>query len=329
MTLRRAIGAVVVWLAIPASASAFDRKSVDYDAERAAIEEFQQLDQRLQDIGWNLVRSNADFCPLTRQSIGLQLQDTASYGAPDIARKALGLAGDFAVQTAARGSPSAQGGFYRNREIVDIGGFAINEWAAGPRLDWRRLVRVHDEIDAALESDGEVTFEFSDTSTRTVRPVIICQTRFELAGDSERAVADGARVIIGARFPGFAYQDALFAAAIAHELAHNLLGHRDWLDRNGRKRSNIRATEREADKLMPWLLANAGYDPAAAARFFREYKPRSGGAFFLRGSHDDWDKRAAAVEAELPKIAAGLESGGRADWSMHFRRMIDPAKGQK
>ena len=78
---------------------------IDYAAERAAIGRFQDADQRLQDVGWQLARGNVGFCPKVVPSIGLQLQDMASYGAPQIARAALGLTGDFAVQTAARGSP--------------------------------------------------------------------------------------------------------------------------------------------------------------------------------------------------------------------------------
>ncbi|MCK0129674.1 hypothetical protein [Erythrobacter sp. F6033] len=317
------IGAAL--LATAALASAFDRRAVDYAAERAAIEEFQELDQRLQDVGWKLARANADFCPRTAPSIGLQLQDMASYGSPDIARRALNLIADFAVQTAAQGSPSAQSGaFPRNREIVAADDLRFGEWSAKPRLDWQRLVRAHDAIDATLESDGEITFRFSDASTETIKPVTVCQTRFELSGEGERAVADGKRVVIGSRFYGFTYVEELFAAAVAHELAHNLLGHRDWLDKNGRKRRNVRATEREADKLMPWLLANAGYDPAAAAQFFREYQPSSGGAFLLPGSHDSWQKRARAVEAEVPRIQSLIEAGGKADWSAQFERLIEP-----
>ena len=45
----------------------------------------------------------------------------------------------------------------------------------------------------------------------------------------------------------------------------------------------MRRTEREADRLMPWLLANAGYDPAAAARFWRQWgKKHDAGLLMVR-----------------------------------------------
>jgi len=113
---------------------------IDLAEERAAIEQFQSFEQRLQDVGWQMVRGNAEFCERVIPSVGLQLQDLASYGSPQIARAALDMTGNFAVQTAARGSPSAlSGAFPANREVTRLAGVNPNGWEAGARLDWRRL----------------------------------------------------------------------------------------------------------------------------------------------------------------------------------------------
>lgn len=303
-----------------------DAPRIDYAAERAAIGLYQDADQRLQDVGWQLARGNVGFCPKVVPSVGLQLQDIATYGAPTIARKALGLTGDFAVQTAARGSPAAvSGAFLRNREITALERFNPNHWPAGPAMDWQRLVRAHDHVEAMLTEHGGIAVGFADGSAARVQPVEVCATRFELMGEGDKAVADGSRVVIGIGFPAFTYDEPVFAGLVAHELAHNLLGHSAWLDRNGRSRRNVRRTEREADRLMPWLLANAGYDPAATARFFQTYKPSSGGFLFVPGTHDRWPDRAQIADAELPLIADLIARDGRADWRTHFRREIDPA----
>jgi hypothetical protein len=302
--------------------------NIDLVAERAAIGRFQDYDQRLQDIGWQLVRGNAGFCPVVIPSIGLQLQDLASYGRPEIARAALDLTGDFAVQTAARGSPAdLAGGFTRNREIIRLGRFDPNEWPSGKRMDWHRVARAHNHVDALLTEHSGIEVGFADGSAVRVAPVEVCFTRFELMGEGRAAVADGGRVVIGIDFPAFAYDDAMFAALVAHELAHNLLQHTDWLDRNGRAWVKVKRTEREADRLIPWLLANAGYDPAAAVRFMREWGPRHTVKILRLPTHDGWSKRARAIEAELPQIAELMAREGRADWSRHFRREIDPAQG--
>jgi len=316
-------------IATPVAANP-DPKDVDLVAERAAIENFQALDQKLQNVGWKLARGNAAFCARTTLSVGLQLQDLASYGGPDIARAALGMTGDFAVQTAARGSPAAlSGDFARNREIVRLDDARPNAWAAEKRRYWERLTRVHDRIDMALEQNGVIAFGFADGSVAQLNPVSVCATRFELAGEGKRAVATGNRVVIGMNFPGFSYNEEIFAGAVAHELAHNLLGHRAWLKENGRKRSNVRKAEREADRLMPWLMANAGYDPQAAYRFMTTWGPRHDGGLFRGRTHDGWDERAEFIAAEIPLITQLIERDGHADWSEHFSREIEPQSGEK
>jgi len=95
----RALALLLCAMANASAASAAPAlKDIDLETERAAIGRFQDVDQRLQDVGWQLVRGNAPFCDKVIPSIGLQLQDTASYGRPDIARAALGLKGSFAGQ---------------------------------------------------------------------------------------------------------------------------------------------------------------------------------------------------------------------------------------
>jgi hypothetical protein len=327
--LKRALWVCGIAASVAAPAPAIAEDTINLAAERAAIGRFQDFDQRLQDIGWQLVRGNAGFCPRVIPSIGLQLQDAASYGRPDIARAALDLKGDFAVQTAAKGSPAALAeGVTRNREIVRLGQFDPNDWPAGKRTDWQRVARAHDHVDALLTEHGGIEIGFADGGAVRLQPIEVCATRFELMGEGTAAVADGTRVVIGMDFPAFAYEDAMFAALVAHELAHNLLGHDAWLDRNGRAWGKVKRTEREADRLIPWLLANAGYDPSAAVRFMEEWGPRHTVKILRLPTHDGWPKRAGAIAEELPLIAALTAREGRADWARHFRREIDPGAGR-
>lgn len=302
---------------------------VDYTAERAAIARYQDADQRLQDVGWQLARANAPFCPRIVPSIGLQLQDMASYGAPHIARAALGLDRDFAVQTAARGSPAAlSGAFTRNREIVALDRLDPNQWPAGSAMEWQRLVWAHDHVEAMLTEHGGIAVTFADGETARVQPVEVCATRFELMGEGRKAVADGARVVIGIGFPAFAYpEEQVFAALVAHELAHNVLGHDGWLNRNGRKPKRVRRIEREADRLVPWLLANAGYDPAAAVTFMTRWGSAHDSGLRMRRNHEGWDERAEAMAAEVPLVEMQMARESKADWAAHFRREIDPDGG--
>ncbi|MCZ8368825.1 MAG: hypothetical protein O9293_02460 [Porphyrobacter sp.] len=315
-------------LAGPLAAQAPQPAQIDYAAERAAIARFQDADQRLQDVGWRLARANAPFCLSIVPSIGLQLQDMASYGVPAIARKALGLTGDFAVQTAARGSPAALSGeFPRNREIARLVTLDPNTLPAATRFEWKRLAKVHGHIGAMLTEHGDIAITFADGETARVQPVEVCASRFELMGDGDKAVADGTRVVIGIGFPAFAYpEEEVFAALVAHELAHNALGHDAWLDSKGRSDRNVRRIEREADRLVPWLLANAGYDPAAGPRFMRRWGKAHDSGLKMRRKHEGWDERAEHMEVELALVRDFMAREGKADWATHFRREITPER---
>ena len=307
------IGVCVGVLAPPAYA-----KSSDELAE--VLTTIRAQDQRMQDIGWRLTSSNALYCAKTTQSIGLQLVDVAGYKEPDKARAAFGLTGDLAVYTIAANSPAASASLEPLEPIIAIDGQMLNKWPAERKSDWKRLVRAHDAIDASLNADGGVQLTLAGNRQAVIKGVNVCASRFELGGGNKRALADGSRVILGRNFPGFAYAEDELAAAIAHELAHNFLAHRDWLEANGRKRKNIRLTEREADRLMPWLLANAGYDPAAALRFMRRWGPRHGGGLLRKRTHDGWDERVEFIAAEIALIEALLGQDQPADWATHFQR---------
>lgn len=323
----RALLAAAVVLALPAAAGA-KPPAIDYAAERAAIGQYQDAYQRLYDAGWRLARANAAFCPKVIPSIGLQMQDMASYGGPEVARAVLGLTRDFAVQNAAAGSPAAlSGAFTRNREIARLERFDPNDWPAAPPFDWQRVERAHSHVDAMLAEHGGITIGFAGGEEARVAAVEVCASRFELHAAENRAFADGVRVIFGIDSPNFGYDEPFFAGAVAHELAHNVLGHDAWLDRNGRSNRNVRRIEREADRLVPWLLANAGYDPAAGAAFMRQWGKQNDAGLKLRTTHDGWDERAESMAAEVPLVRAALASEGKADWARHFEREIAPDGG--
>ncbi|SMQ68910.1 hypothetical protein SAMN06297468_1181 [Altererythrobacter xiamenensis] len=287
----------------------------------AELASFHAKDQRLQDIGWQLVTGNAPFCERTQLAVGLQLQDMAVFSEPAAIRSALGLKGDFAVQTVAEGSPAAEH-FHANEEVIALDGDAFGAWPAEERNHWQRLARAHDAIDASLAQDGGVTITPLAGAAITLSGVPACASRFELGSGHKRALAEGKRVIFGEDFVGFTFPEEELAAVIAHELSHNLLAHRVWLDTHGRKRKNVRASEREADRLMPWLLTNAGYEPEAALRFMERWGPNHSAGIFRARTHEGWDERAVHIAAEIERVKTHRAPDGSADWKTHFRREL-------
>ncbi|OBX20117.1 hypothetical protein A9995_05860 [Erythrobacter sp. QSSC1-22B] len=299
---------------LPATAPAQDEPPTE-------LSDLQTRDARLFAAGWRLVTANAPFCGDVIPATGLLLHDAAGYGEPAQVRGEFGLSGDIGVLAVAPGSPAALAGIAANDTLHSLDDRVLDE--AFPPSDpaWQRLVDINDTLDGAMAA-GLVALEWSRPGAVPAQSLVAsipaCASRFEVLASGSRAVADGSRVLLGRDFPGFAYPEDEFGAAVAHELAHNLLRHRALLEPLGRPRALVRLTERDADRLMPWLLANAGYDPHAAARFMSRWGPRHGGGLLRSRTHDGWDERLEFIETEIAQVERLIAEQGSADWSRHF-----------
>ncbi len=254
----------------------------------AALLALQQLDGRVHDVGYRLVTANAPFCRDQIGHDGLLLHRLADYGDQAAARAAFGFVAPYGVAAVAPGSPA------------EVAGVAVNEAVLTPSGP-----------DSALTvlRDGEPV-ELTDLTLAAA-----CASRFEVAPDDDfEASADGERVRITSRLVDYIANDDELAALLAHELAHNLLDHRERLNamqvnrgffgQFGKSAGRIRATEVEADRLSVWLMANAGYDPGAAIAFWTRYGGQHGKGIFSPSTHYRWQKRVALFEEEMAKIAA-------------------------
>lgn len=283
----------------------------------------QQRDARLYALGWRLATANAAFCQDVQPALGLQLLDAGSFDKPAPVREQLGLSGDIAVGAVAPGSPADIAGIAVNDTILAFAGEAVAVRFLASTPAWRRLVDVTAYLsDAAAKGPVDLLIARGKVPARlvTLKGVASCPTRFEVLSRGKSAFSEGTRVILGRDFSLFTGPDDLLSAAIAHELAHNLLHHHAALDRMGRSLGNQRLTEREADRLSPWLLANAGFPPELATRFAETWLRSNDGGLFRNRDHEGWDERAAAIRAEVPLVRQAMASEGRADWSRHFAR---------
>lgn len=294
-----------------------------------ALGKLQWQDARLQSVGWRLATGNAPYCPRRGLAIGLLVQDMMNYSDPAGARDAAGIAGDIAVAAVAEGSHAARAGLRANDELLGIGEEdPMARPSPGPG-DYTRLAALHDLIDRQLERDGHVVFRLARPGggewTVQVDGQMACLSRFTVVTGNGRAAADGERILIGqdfadARGAGAALPDDEFAAAVAHEFAHNLLEHqreetaapRDWRE--------IRKSEREADRLSIWLLANAGYDAQAAERLMTRRAGEAHPASLRAPTHDSWPERARIMAEELTRLRAALAGTHEANWRRAFLR---------
>ncbi len=279
------------------------------------------LEARVAAIGFRLTTANAAWCRVQQPQFGWIWGDPRLYDA-ERRREALTAYGaadrdaPFIAAVAPTG-PAALAGMRVGMAVLGIAAAPVpNGRDAHP---FARITAIEMQL-AALPPAAPLTLDVGAAAALPITPVAGCVSDFRVeANETPGAIADGRMVLVNHGLAQFARNDAELAAAIAHELAHNILRHRARLDaagvdrglgkQFGRSARLFKQTEIEADRLSAWLLAGAGYDPAAAARFWEKFGQRQGRPLFQAGTHPRWRDRVASIEVEVAAIAAARAKG--------------------
>lgn len=287
-------------------------------------------DMRLADIGYRLSKANAHFCPNVTPILGWVLHDIAQYPDAQLARAAFDFDSPISILHVVKDGSASRAGvqagdgyigiFYQDGErIIRTSPIADS----GKRNDFERMARTTAHIGHALDELARDELS-SVPAIMVMRDGDILSLPFEIeqgcasdyildARDKIDAGANGCHVRITLGLSNFAPDDDEFAAAVAHELAHNILRHRVRLAaaKNGEgalaalgSNSRIRAIEQEADRLSVWLMGNAGYDVGDAAIFHQRLGNRKGRAIFGSITHNKWKNRVNFITEEI--AAMGL-----------------------
>lgn len=287
-----------------------------FAAERA-------LEQRVATIAYRLATANLELCVRRGWLPGFVVQDLSQYraGQRAAAIRAYRLDRGPGVLVLAPGGPAERVGLRPGDILVALDGEPLP--GSPPAGDRRAPIdRLVDRLDQAF-ADGRADLVVDRDGTRasvTIAAVEGCASRFELVGDRGlRAWSDGRSVKVTIALALYAADDAELAAVLAHEFSHNVLAHQARLDAAraarglfsnfGRSAQLTRETEDEADRFSVYLLDRAGYDPAAAVRFWSRFGPRG---IRLPGddpTHPGWRRRVAALEAEIATIRAARAAG--------------------
>lgn len=282
----------------PVPAAASDDRAAFYSA-------LAQQEARLAGISYRLTTASARWCPEVTPQPGWVLGDLRRF--PDDDRTAAsgiygGAEGPF-IAAVAPGSPAERAGLTRGTRIAAINGDPIVPAGDGPTIG----------IDTALAKlytlDPAGAWTITDTAGRLypVAPAPGCASAFRIELGGAQAAANGILVRVTQKLAESITADDELAAVVAHELAHNILRHRDRLG-SDRSAARVRQTEFEADRLAVWLMADAGYDPAAAIRFWGRHKR----PLIRAASHPPRSERIAAIESEMAAMAAARAASAAA-----------------
>ena len=271
------------------------------------------VDGRMAAVAYRLATGNAALCRELQPVPGLQLHaiDQYSAQAQPGARAAFGFATPVQVEAVAADGAAARAGVLADDGVIAINGVAVATPA--PRATDTSTTR--DAAQALLATQpaaAPLRLALQRASRRldiTVPASPGCRSAFEvLLGPGMEASSDGRVVQVSVRFFERFGDDAI-AAIVAHELSHTILRHQARLEvagvkwglasEFGRNARLFRRTEEDADRLSVHLLRNAGYDPAAAVRFWREQGAGIDGGLFRSPTHPSAKARADALAAEV------------------------------
>ena len=282
----------------------------------AAYQALAQQDLRLATIGYRLAQANAPFCDRKILSPGWVLHDEAQYPDKGLAKTAFVFRSPVAISSVVSGGEAAQLGLQPGDGIAAIDGIDVTgPIAVKTRRATARVAKIQTLLaDAFAKSGSAVVSMKTAAGPKDVKlqPPAMCASQFWVDTKTKLdAGADGVSVRVTQGLMTFAAaDDAELAALVAHEMAHNVLRHRDRLAATGGAKKHVLATEIEADRLSVWLMQNAGYDPTAAVRFIERYGRKTGLGIFSDGSHLRWRNRQMLMQAEIADMMQGDARNG-------------------
>lgn len=274
-----------------------------------------QQDLRLATVSHRIASANAPFCKRLERNPGWVLHDERQYPDRETARAAFALKLPVSVAAVVPAGTADKASIQAGDGLAGMNdGIWVWNQEVMHKQSAKRIEGVQSEIRKAFtEGPVELEVESSHGPRRVVLdPPLSCASRFWVDARSNLdAGADGEGVRITEGLMAFVgADDDELAAVVAHELAHNLLAHRERLSKTKRRTKEILATEIEADRLSVWLMANAGYDPKAALRFAERYGRKTGLGIFSAGTHLRWKNRVKVMQAEIDLMALAPRQDG-------------------
>jgi Zn-dependent protease with chaperone function len=277
-------------------------------------------DNRLASAAYRLSIADISLCPTRVPVTGLVLHELGQYPPRQraAAAAAFTLGRGIGVISVVPDSPAARAGIAPNDEILSIDGKSVVQAVPGTLVpaSFDRMERTL----AILRGAGpEIRLDVSrggSARTFTIIPMPGCAADVVLLPSHRRnAWADGTYVVVTTAMLDFVRNDDELAFVVAHELAHDILGHRDRLDAAGVPRGllrslgvgakRVRETEIEADRFAVRLMAAAGYRPAAAVEFWSRF---ARGVEFPDPTHPPRDARIAALKVEVEAVGSAASS---------------------
>jgi beta-barrel assembly-enhancing protease len=270
----------------------------------------QSYDQRVATLAYRLQRSNAELCGGGAPLSGFLLHDLNLY-APSAraeAKAVFGLGNGPSVLALVPGSPAARAGLLVDDRLETVGGATLT--SPPSKSASFETIRAAEGLIASKLATPPVRLERSAKPPIRFTPEAGCPSRTVVVpGGRLNAKADGDVLELTTGIIDFAGNDDALATVIAHELAHNILGHYDALKKAGRTRKRIRATEVEADYWSVYLMLRAGFDADRMLDLWTRYENRTNLGWLADGTHPGKKERLGLIRATIAEFREKQRKG--------------------
>jgi len=298
LSLRTSAAAALSIAAITASAPA--------GAAPVSIRTFAGEQVRLATIAYRISAASAELCRPAALT-GIIAHDLTEYDRslrPAVSR-AFSLTTGVGVVGIVPQSAAEKAGLQIDDEILRVGNVSVEDASAfrAPAKSYQR----HKAFVALLaDADPSAPIQLAVRRNGQVRTIELdpqpgCGGDVALANSSQlNAWSDGAHVVVTTAMARLARSEDEIAFVVAHEMAHNILGHTQGV---GERRgifggiAKARRDETDADSFAVGLMSRGGYQPQGGITFLRTVGRRLWWALSL--DHPTFDRRIRTVSSAI------------------------------
>lgn len=300
------------------------------------VAELLEAQQRLDDLIHPLLVSGASLCEEREPRRGFRFQTASSYEDEwaEAARAALNLSDTVTVVAVTEGSPAARAGLEVGDRVLEVDGSPLSTGMDGVQELGENLAGSGEEAELRILRDSE-------PRDLALGAEEMCPYGHEVIVEGDvNAFADGENVIVPWAMMRFA-SDQELQVILAHEIAHNAMGHIDAQRRNmlltgmlgaladvaaasqgvatgGQHTADFMELgarafsqdfEREADYVGMYILARADLPLEGAPELWRRFAQLNPDAIGYAYSHPTTAERFVRLRETIEEIEAKAEEG--------------------
>jgi hypothetical protein len=283
-------------------------------ATGVSIRQLGEQQVRVATIGYRIAAANAQSCIRPQMMSGIVTHDLTQYplASRPLISQAFSIHAGFGVLQIVPGSAADRAGLRIDDEILAIGDVSVVDEAAldGARQSYSREDKFFGIMSAALAKGPTPLLlrRAGQLMHLTIQGQAGCGGNVILSTSSTlNAWSDGSRVMITTAMIKKAASDDELAFIIAHEMAHNILGHANndsmgLFGLLGFGSVRVKRMEVDADSYAVPLMNAAGYSPFGGISFLEGVSRRMWWSD-LSLDHPSFGRRIKIVTAAIGRLA--------------------------